>query len=310
MPLEVVDVLVRDVAVPNDPVSGVVVRVYDEDGAALLTSGTTDVDGHVEFTLDGQDPGVAYQLRTFKHGIAIPQPQLIEVYSPASESPTGTNNFRLDAEVFTLPPAVDPKLCRLSGYIKDPSGRPVRGRDIHFIHRFNPLVVGDLSEEALVVGVLGERVAQRTDKDGYFQIDLWRNGCYRAIVESHENVGRTVVVPDLAAANINLVLFPRVHEVVFDPPGPWSLAVGQQLVIGVQVRLTSGALIESTASEDVLYELSPGSVAVALEVRDVDIVLRGLSNGAATLSLSRVDQSLAYDPNPDIIGDGTTITVV
>ncbi len=307
MALEVVDVLVRDVAVPNDPISGVVVRVYDETGTTLLTSGTTAVDGHVSFLLDGQDPPTTYQLRTFKHGIALPQPQYIEVYSPVSSSPTGTNDFRLDAEVFTLPPAVDPKLCRLSGYIKDPAGRPKAGIDIHFIHRFNPLIVG---EEAEAIGVLGERVTQRTDKTGYFQIDLWRNGQYRAIVQSHENVGRTVCVPDLAAANINLVLFPRVHAVVFDPPGPWTLNVGQVLNIAVEVQLTSGYVIDGTAAEDVLYSLPPDNIAVALEVLDDHLVLRGLATGASELSVTRIDQSLAYEPDPDVIGDGTTITVV
>jgi hypothetical protein len=264
MALEVVDVLIRDIAVPNDPVAGVVVRVYDVTGTTLITSGTTAGDGHVSFLLDGAASPIRYQLRTYKQGIAIQQPKYVDIYTPPASSPTGTNNFRIEAEVFTLPPAVDPKLCRVSGYIKDPAGRPKRGIDIHFIHRFNPLVVG---EDADAVGVLGERVAHRTDKDGYFQIDLWRNGCYRAIIESHENVGRNIHVPDLAAANINLVLFPRVYGCVFDPVGPWNIGVGQQLVVGVQTQLTSGYVIDGTAPEDLIYTVSPGSVAVALEVR-------------------------------------------
>lgn len=307
MALEVVDVLIQDIAVPNDPVEGVVVRVYDETGTTLITSGTTASDGHVSFTLDGDDPGVTYQLRTYKQGIAIPQPKYVEIFSPPAASSTGTNNFRIDAEVFTLPQAVDPKLCRVSGYIKDPAGRPKRGIDIHFIHRFNPLVVGEGND---AVGVLGERVAHRTDKDGYFQIDLWRNGCYRAIIESHENVGRNIYVPDLAAANISHLLFPRVYGVVFDPVGPWSIGVGQVLVVQVATQLTSGYVIDGTAPEDLIYTVSPGSVAVSLEVRDDALAIRGLSPGAATLSIARTVQNLAYDPDNPVIGDGTTITVV
>lgn len=310
MALEVVDVLVRDVAVPNDPVAGVVVRVYDETGTTLITSGTTAGDGHVSFMLDGDaDPTpIRYQLRTFKQGIAIPQPKYVDIYSPPSDSPTGTNNFRLDAEVFILPPAVDPRLCRVSGYVLDPAGRPKRGIDIHFIHRFNPLIVGESPDEA--VTVLGERVSHRTDKDGYFQIDLWRNGCYRAIIESHENVGRSVFVPDLAAANIGHVLFPRVYGCTFDPVGPWSIGVGQELVVSVETLLTSGYVIDGTAPEDLIYTISPGSVSVALEIRPDALVFRGLAPGAATLSIERVVKNLAYEPNPDVIGNGTTITVV
>lgn len=307
MPLEVVDVLVRDVAVPNDPISDVVVRVYDSTGSALVTSGTTDADGEVSFLLDGDVSPTRYQLRTFKQGIAIPQPKLVDIYSPASGSSTGTNSFRLDAEVLTLPTSANPDLCRLSGYIKDPAGRPKRGLDIHFIHRFKPLVVG---EGDAAVGVFGERIAVRSDKDGYIEVDLWRNGAYRAIVESHENEGRSVWVPDLAAANINLVLFPRVYGVVFDPVGPWSIAVGEELVVGVQTQLTSGYVIDGTAAEDLLYSVSPGSVAVSMEVRDAHLVFRGLAPGAATLSIDRVVQNLAYEPDLDVIGDGTTITVV
>lgn len=308
MALEVVDVLVQDVAVPNDPVDGVVVRVYDVTGTTLITSGTTDVTGHVSFMLDGDDPPIRYQLRTYKQGIAIPQPKYVDIYSPPAASSTGTNNFILQAEVFTLPQAVDPKLCRVSGYIKDPAGRPKRGIDIHFIHRFNPLVVGEGLDGA--VGIFGERVVQRTDKDGYFQIDLWRKGCYRAVVESHENAGRTILVPDLAATNINLLLFPRVYAVLFDPPAPWSLGVGQELVIDVQVQLTSGYIAESTAVEDVEYTLPSGTVSVSLEVRDAQLVLRGIAPGAAALSLTRVDSSISYDPDLPIVGDGATITVV
>lgn len=307
MALEVVDVLIRDIAVPNDPVAGVVVRVYDETGTTLITSGTTASDGHVSFLIDADDPPVRYQLRTFKQGIAIPQPKYIDAYSPPASSPTGTNNFRLDAEVFTLPTAPDPRLCRVSGYILNPAGRPKRGIDIHFIHRFNPLIVGEGAE---AVGVLGERVAHRTDKDGYFQIDLWRNGCYRAIIESHENVGRSIHIPNLSSANINHVLFPRVYGCTFDPVGPWSIGVGQELRVEVQTQLTSGYVIDGTAPEDITFTVSPGSVAVALEVHDDALVFRGLAPGAATLSIVRAVQNLAYEPDSPVIGDGTTITVV
>lgn len=307
MALEAVTVVVLDAVVPHDPVEGLVVRVYDETGTTFITSGTTDSDGTVSLTLEGDDPAVSYQLRTFKQGVSIPQPQVIEVFSPASLSPTGTNSFSIDANVFVLPEAVDPRLCRVSGYIKDPAGRPKAGIDIQFIHRFNPLVVG---EGATMVGVLGERVAQRTDRNGYFQLDLWRGGCYRAIVDSHDNVGRVVYVPDQAATNVMALLFPRAHAVVFDPPGPWSVAAGSELVVRTTVELTSGYVIEGTAPDDLLYEVSPGSVAVALEVRDDALVFRGLAPGAATLSITRAVQNLAYTPDPAVIGDGTTLTVV
>lgn len=305
MAIELVDILVRDIAPPNTPIAGVVVFVYDGTGTTLITSGTTDALGHVQFMLPGTaaPAPTLYQLRTYKQGISSPQPIYIEAYSPPAGSPTGTNNFRIEAAVFVLPQAVHPKLCRLSGYVFWPDGRPKRGIDIHFIHRFNPLIVDG-------VGVLGERVTCRTDKDGYVQVDLWRKGCYRAIVESHENVGRSVHVPDLSAANINYVLFPRVAGVVFTPAGPWSLAVGADLEIEVEVQLTSGYVIDGTAPEDVLYSLPAGDPTASLQLLDDRIILHGNTPGTASLTVARVDSSLAYDPDTAITGSGTTFTVV
>jgi len=307
MAVEVVDVLVRSALVPNPATAGVLVRVYDVTGTTLITSGTTDMTGHVSFMLDGGTSFIRYQLRTFKVGMSLPQPVYIDVYSPPASSPTGTNNFRLDAEVFTLPPAVDPALCRLSGYVRDPAGRARRGLDIHFIHRFKPLIVGSGPDDS--VGVLGERAVIRTDKDGYLQIDLYRKGCYHAIVQSHENVARDVFIPDLGAANINLVLFPRVYGVVFTP-STLEVNVGTTLTVNVQVQLTSGYVINGTASDDIDYSQPDGNPSVDLQVLDDRLLLRGLTTGASTLFVKRKDSSLAYEPDSPIVGDATTINVV
>ena len=205
----VVDVLMQDSASPHAPIAGVSVFVYDSTGTTLITSGATASDGHVQFMLPEL---LTYQLRTYKQGISSPQPTYVDVLSSG-------NTFSIDASVFTLPQAVDPNLCRLSGYVKWPDGRPKAGLNIHFIHRYNPLVVDG-------VGIFGERVAMRSDSNGYLQIDLWRGGVYRAVVDGHENVGRDILVPLLPAANINYVLFPQIEEVIFTPPGPWVVPVG------------------------------------------------------------------------------------
>ena len=305
MAIELVDIVFLDSMLPNPPVPGVLVHVYDVTGTTLITTGTTDGLGHVTFLLPGTaaPSPTRYQLRTFKAGTTVSQPKYIDVFSPASGSPTGTNNFQINVDVFTFPPSPDPGLCRLSGYIRDPAGRYRRGVDIHFIHRFNPLVVG-------AELVLGERVTQRTDKNGYFQIDLWRKGCYRAIVESHENAGRDVYVPDAAAANVNLVLFPRVYSVTYTPAPPFSLAVGMRLEIMVQVTLTSGFVIQGTAPDDVLYATPAGDPTGAVQVLNDRIILVGVTPGTSSIRLTRADNSLAYDPNDPIVGDGATFSVV
>lgn len=299
---ELVDIVLEDATPPHDPINGVTVFVYDAAGAALITSGSTNPSGLVQFMLDGATPTpTRYQLRTFKTGISSPQPLYIDVFSPPGDAPTGANRFRIRANVFTLPQAINPKLCRLSCYFKGLDGRPLPAVDVHFIGRFSPLVVDG-------EGVFGERRVARSDKDGYFQIDLWRKGCYRAVIQGHENVGRSIYIPDLPAANAMYVMFPRVSAVTFDPPGPWSLGVGQELQLMTNVELTSGHVIEGTAPEDVSYTISgeQGSV-IVLEDR---VVLRGAVPGISTLRVQRVDNTLAYDPDTEITGDGITFTVV
>jgi hypothetical protein len=300
MPVVEVDITIVAQGVPADPVSGVLVRVYDSLGAAVVTEGTTDADGLVQFMLDGESPPTRYQLRTYKAGVAIPNPKYIDVYGTISESPTGTNTFILnDANVFTHPQSMDPKLCRLSGYIRDPAGRYRPGRDIHFIYRYHPLVVGDEL-------ILGEKVAVRTDRNGYIEVDLWRNGCYRAVIESHENAGRNIFVPDLPAANINHVLFPRPHRVIFDPAPPWAIAVDDELEVDVQVELSSGYVIDGTAQEDV--EFSVEGDGVSLQVLDDRLVLRRSAAGTAALRITRLITSISYDPDEAVIGDESEIT--
>jgi hypothetical protein len=305
MPLETVDVLVEDDQIVPAPVDGVVVRVFDATGTTLITEGTTGAPaaaGHVEFSLDGDDPAVQYSLRFFKNAASIASPQAIEVYSPPSASPTGTNNFKVVASLFTLPAALDPHLCRASGFVKDGAGRPRSGIDMHFVPQFNPLVVDK-------VGVLGERVSHRTDVDGYISIDLYRFGCYLATIESHENIVRYVVIPDRSSIDIMDLLFPVVLKVEYAPAPPWVVPVGTELEVTPTVTAADFQVLEGTANGDVLYASDDESIVFAT-IRDDKIILRGNATGSASLVATRKDLSIVYVPDPGIDGDTAAVTVV
>lgn len=305
MATETVDVYVQDDQVTPQPVNGIVVRVYDATGTTLITSGTTGSpasDGHVEFSLPGDNPAIVYQLRFYISGGSIPSPQLIEVYSPPSAAPTSTNNFQVDATIFTLPTASDPLLCRCSGYVVTPEGQPRKGVDIHLIPCFNPLVAGDK-------GVLSERVATSSDSDGYVQLDLYRNGKYLATVESQENVERQVTVPDRSSININHLLFPIVVSATFDPAGPWTMSVGDTLEITPTITASNYQVLDGAAADDLIYEIDDTAVAT-VSVSNDTIVITAVAAGSATLTLSRADDSIVYIPDPGIDGGTVAITVV
>jgi len=303
MAIETVSILVQDDQVVPAPVDGVTVLVYDELGTTLITSALTGTvtPGTVDFSLNGDVLPIAYQLRFFINGGAIVSPQQIEVYSPPAGSSTGMNNFVITASLFTLPVATDPRLCRASGYVRGPNGLPRKGIDIHWIPCFNPLVVDG-------IGILGERVATRTDKNGYIQIDLYRDGFYQASVESHENVQRKVLVPDRSSININNLLFPIVTSVSYSPAAPFSVAAGAELEVTATVTASDFRVLAGAGDGDVLYSTDDPSIA-GVAIRGDKVYVQGSSPGTTTLRVSRLDESIVYIPDPGINGGAVAITV-
>jgi len=305
MALETVDILVQDDEVVPSPLDGVAVRVFDATGSTFITSGITGAPaatGHVEFTLDGGTPPTQYSLRFFLSGASILSPQAIEVWTPPASAPTGANNFVVSATVATLPVATDPRCCRVSGYIKDGACRPRSGVDMHFIPQFNPLIVDG-------IGVLGERVSHRTDVDGFISIDLWRDGCYLATIESHENIIRSIVVPDRSSINIMDLLFPLVEKVEYVPAPPWVIPVGTDLDVVPTVTSSGFQVLEDIANGDVLYGSDDESIVAVITSND-RITLRGVAVGAANLVVTRKDLSVIHVPDSGIDGATAALTVI
>lgn len=302
MALETVRILVEDDAVVPAPVDDVVVRIYDVTGTTLITSGVSGaVDpGIVEVTLEGGATPEIYQLRFFIEGGSIVSPQQIEVYTPASASPSGENNFSAEASLFTLPLSADIRLCRCSGYVRGPNGRPKRGIDLQFIPLFNPLLVGGAT-------VLGERTAVRTDAEGFVSVDLFRFGMYEVTVESHENIQREVCVPDRSSLNIGDLLFPVVAVVEYDID-PLVVSNGAALTIIPEVTTTDFRVLSGSGADDVLYTSDDPAIA-SIEVLSDRIVINGNTPGTTQLRAVRRDSSIVRIPDPGISGGVATITV-
>lgn len=303
MPLEIVRVHVVDTSAIPEDVDGVVVRFYDSTGTVLITeaiTGTVDP-GIAEVTLDGDDPPTTYQLRFFVVGGRIVSPQLIEVFSPPALSPTAANNFEVTAELNILASSPNPRLCRASGFVWGPDGRPRPGIDMHFIPCFNPLVVEG-------IGVLGERVATRTDKNGFVSVDLLRLGMYTATVESHENMQRVVAVPDRGNVNINHLLFPIVAGAQYTPAGPWVIPRETTLTVTPEVVATNFQVLTGTAARDVIYSTDDPSVA-SVEVTATQLIIHARSPGVTTLRIARRDRSIVYLPAPNLGASDVTIQV-
>lgn len=301
MGLETVQISVVDDTLDQNPVDGVVLRVFDATGTTLITSGTTSA-GLVEVTLSGNSPPTRYQLRTYITGGSIPSPQLIDVYSPASAAPTGTNTFQITATLFTLSQATDPYLCRCSGYVRGPDGKPKKNLTIQFIPEFNIFVVNGAA-------VLGEREEVRTDADGFVSVDLFRNGVYAATVQSQENVERMCYVPDRASLEIGYLLFPVVASISYDPGGPYSLSVGETIDLTPTLQATDFRTLTGAPDSDVTYSTDDETVA-SVQVLGDRITITGIHAGTTTLRVKRTDGTIVYVPDPGINGGTVAITVV
>lgn len=288
---ESVDIYVLDDTPLHSPVEGLLVRIFGEDNATFFTQDTTDADGHVGFTLWTQQ----YNLRFYKQGAQVQQPQLIDVIEGS------TNSFNVYATVFVHPIANDPRLCRCSGFFRDITGAPHPWLDMHFLGQFSPILLEGAA-------VLSERRSIRTDEEGYACIDLIRGACYQVTVEGMEDTLRQISVPDAPSANLPDLLFTVVEEITFDPEGPYNVTVGSTLELTPTVVGSNGVPLEGTANADVHWYSSDDSV-LSVDVGVDKITLLGVAAGSADLMAERRDQSIIRIPSIGIVGVPQVVTV-
>jgi hypothetical protein len=282
----------------NEPMEDVVVRVFNEENTVFYADSVTDAEGRVGFTLYTRK----YNLRFYKFSTRFQQPQLIEVL----EGPSGEaveNSFNVYAEVVDCDSAIDPKLCRASGYFRDITGAPHRYLDIIFIGEFAPILLDGS-------GVLSERRMIRTDKSGLACVDLIRCAKYSVTVEGFEDQLRSISVPDAPSVNLPDLLFPTADSVSFDPPSPWTLSVGSTLVLTPSVRTSSKVLLEGTANADVRYEVEDPTIASVEIVDKTTIQITALTRGSTQLLVKRKDLSIVKIPfTEELTGSGQPIVV-
>jgi len=317
--VETVKIYVKD---QDDlPIVDVLVRVFDETGTTFISQNyTTLVSGRAEaeFTLDGDDPPISYTIRLSKTGVAFDgnqgdaskTPQLITIYSPPTAAPNGTNNFEVIGQTFTLPTATDPRLCRASGFFKDPTGQPLAGLEMEFINQFRPAVVDGY-------GVLGAKVDVRTDEDGYVEIDLYRFAEYHVMIQGLETAeecdtgaivfDRDIVVPDRASMSLLDLLFPVVASIDWGLTAV-SVAEGESLDIFPSLTATDYRELTGSANEDVIYSVEDEEIA-SVSASEDRVTVVGKAAGITNLIATRKDQSIVIIPAAEISGQPIEITV-
>jgi hypothetical protein len=309
MASETVRIFVVDQQTPTpDPIENVLVRVFNVTGDTFITQDYTNALGIADFTLDGDDPPNEYQIRLSKTGIAFDgnlgddskSPQLIEIYSPASASPSGTNDFTVKGQTFSRPVATDQRLCRASGFFRRSDGQVYPNLDIIFTPRFKPAIVDNY-------GIMWGSINARTDENGYLEIDLFRYGEYSVLIESLEDCPRLIIIPNTPSENIVDLLFPVVEQVVFSPSS-LSIAVGDEEEVIPSVSASDQRVLEGTALEDVEYTIADESIAT-LSVQSDKLVITGVSVGTTQIDVARLDESIVFIPDSGITYSPLSITV-
>jgi len=302
----------------DQPLAGVLVRFFDELDLFVTQqySALVGSDVYAEVTLDGDDPPVDYTIRLSKLGVAFDgslgddskTPQSIEIYSPASSSPTDTNNFRVQGQTFVRPTAMDPRLCRCSGFFVDHSGRPLRNLEIVFIAicyneeqaDWCPLIVDGN-------GVLGNKIYTRSDARGYLSIDLFRTGEYAAMVQGLEHSRRVLKVPDQPSMNLMDLLFPVVHEVSFSPD-PLGLSVGSYVDVDLTIISSDGQTLNAS-DQDVSFASSNTAIAITQLLVNNKLRVMGAGAGSTTIVATRSDMSIVTIPAEPVHYTPLVVTV-
>lgn len=291
MSYEPVDVYVKDQFA--QPIVGVIVKIFSANGGVFYTQQPTDADGKASFLLSTQ----SYSMRFYKFRATFAHPQLFSVL----EAPA-LNTFDVVGEVFSPPVSSDIRLCRCSGFFRNPDGSPQKYLDMHFFPEFSPIVLEGAA-------VTPRKVVVRTDENGYVQLDLIKCGQYRVTIEAQEAEERYVRVPELSSTNLPDLLYPVIRRVSFDPEGPWTIAAGDELEVTPTVYDSAGAVLHGTAQSDVNWAVSDRTIA-SLSVSEFKLTIRAIAAGSIELQATRADQSVIHIPDVAIAGQPipTTIT--
>jgi hypothetical protein len=290
MSYESVDIKVVDTTPSASPLAGVTVKIMSQDGRLVFGQPVTDANGIVALLM----PTGIFQLRFFKFGVTF-SAQLIEVL-PAPQ----VNTFKVKGETYVYPQSTDTRICIAAGIFRTPTGGIARGIDMHFIAKWSPIILDGSA-------IMPERVTQRTNNEGYAEVPLIRFGQYDVTIEGMEDYQRCISVPNAPAVNIANLLFPVINLITFEEPGPYMIAVGEDLVLTPHV-FASDLNEMADITSDVLWTTA-NSVTFSVSPQLKTLSVRGMVPGVYQLQALRRDTSIIQIPNTPIQGVPVTIVV-
>lgn len=253
-------------------VKSVGVRVYDQNNEVLVASGYTDANGKVSFSLVAG----RYYLRFYGDHVLVdvPSPKRIKVRVPPPE-----NAWLIQVTTHVSPTSPDPNMCRVWGYFRTASGKPLAFQYLRLAAYSSPVGMYAVSR-----GIGQEPVHVMTDNKGYAQVDLPRGAEFTVVMAGFLDEMFTLKVPDKDSQNLIDMIFPVPSKVTFSDESALAVTVGNLTA----VRTYALEMSDGNAPEEPLpyyVQLTSSDEAVAkVEVDNDTWQVLGVSAGSATIS--------------------------
>jgi hypothetical protein len=273
------------------PLEGAVVRLFD--GNLQVAEDITDVNGDVEWLLP---ESTTYEARVYLFGVKFAR----RIQLVVGLNILGPWAFSAKGEPLNVPRALDPQLCRVSGFIRDLSGAPLPGATLHFRANSRPFLLGPAKSV-----ILSDKTKTVSQNDGWVEIDLVRNICYTVLMTAFQDEERPIVVPDQASAKLGDLLYPHVTEVNVSAATA-SMSVGYPQTFTITPAYSDGR-DPSTAASDLDLTVDDPTIAFAYWIDRSTIGVQGKAAGTTTVRFERLDRG--YDLLAVAAPKGNTLVV-
>lgn len=259
-------------------------------GAIFVTSGITDGTGLVSFSL----PVSFYRVYVYKQGVSLVQPQILNVVTAT------TITYNLTAHERTLPETLDPELIRVSGYIHESNGAYKKEASITFYHEYTQLNNNTI--------ISSTPVTFTSNKDGYFEFDLYRGMVYCAAYLTERPLYK-IVTPDRPSIKITELLF-QVPVLLTTPLTSYTVSVGNTIQIPYTLTWSdyrTDRFLKSCWAE-VVWKSTNANISISVTSENIEIT--GLSTGSTTVTFDRnFLNMLSWKHAPSFVTPALSITV-
>lgn len=202
-----------------------------------------------------------------------------------------SNSITVSGNIVSTTDEVEQSYCIVSGYLKDITGKILKGAYITFRYYDSPAAI---SPNILF---LNERIVARSDSNGRVSIKLLQGARVKAEIPNRLlDMIRMCNIPSTTTADLVDILFPRLASVTFKDTTA-TISVGEEYSIKADGNMSDGEVVDVSA----YCTFSSSNTGIATVSSQT---ATGKYTGTVTLSITSVDTtrlSSRQEPDGDVI---------